>query len=69
MNGTQNLNSSTSRKHLNIYQTNPIGVSRKQFDKFVHHQGLTSRKELLSRLDLQELLTPGFEDIDETLRT
>ena len=67
MNGINIPNSSTntSRKHFDIYQTNPLGVSRKQFDKFVHHQGIISRKELLRRLDLQELLTPGFESFDE----
>lgn len=65
MNGLQNLNSIISRKHINIYQTNPIGVSRKQFNKFVSHQGLASRKELFRRLDLEELQPAGSDNFDQ----
>ena len=52
MNGLENRQSSGFKKQTDVYQTNPLGVSRKQFDKFVRHNKGVPRKIIFQELDL-----------------
>lgn len=55
MNNLESRISSHKNRKSEIYATNPIGVSRIQFCKFVKGEKHLSRKEMLNLLDLQSM--------------
>ena len=56
MNGIENRIAISRKPQADIYKTNPIGVARKQFNKFIKQDRSSPRKELLKNLDLEMTL-------------